>query len=100
VLGFHKGRGIDIQMVYIHSIRVSVLLSIRQKCQCFYGLDVSSICNNKFAPISPSQLLMIWQLQRGRHGKGINLESASVEEIRFQADLVGKEIDEALERTR
>jgi hypothetical protein len=43
---------------------------------------------------------MIWQLQRGRHGKGINLESASVEEIRVQADLVGKEIDEALERTR
>lgn len=28
------------------------------------------------------------------------MESASVEEIRRQADLVGKEIDEALERTQ
>uniref|UniRef100_A0ACD5TBH0 Uncharacterized protein n=1 Tax=Avena sativa TaxID=4498 RepID=A0ACD5TBH0_AVESA len=35
----------------------------------------------------------------GKHSKGIDLESASIEEIRRQADLVGKEIDEALERT-
>uniref|UniRef100_A0ACD5T7B3 Uncharacterized protein n=1 Tax=Avena sativa TaxID=4498 RepID=A0ACD5T7B3_AVESA len=36
--------------------------------------------------------------QGGQHGKGFNLESATEEEVRRQADLVGKHINETEER--
>jgi hypothetical protein len=39
-------------------------------------------------------------LLQGEHGKRTNLESASEEEIRRQANLLRKEIDEATERVR